>query len=86
MSQKDIGSTLVTLTSGMIGGTTALASNTSSLDFSHLIEVAFCATFSAIIGYVVKLCADKIRHKIRQAQQRKQFKEYKKLPEDEEHS
>jgi len=62
MSQNTQNS-IITTASGILGGVTkAFSSFTiASINFHGIVEVAFYAAISAIVGYAVKVCIDFIK-------------------------
>ena len=62
--QNNIGLSLTTTASGMIGGISKAVSsnlNICSISYQNLIELILYASLSASIGYIVKLSLDSFR-------------------------
>jgi len=74
MQYLPIQNTIITTTSGMIGGVTkALTAGftLARITISNMLEIAIYAAISALVGYLVKFLIDELRAKYQKKQSRK---------------
>jgi hypothetical protein len=68
MPIQSLSNSVITTSSGIIGGVTKAVNagfTLCSISLPHVLDVAFYAAVSAIIGYSIKLCFDEIRQTIK---------------------
>ena len=67
MTMPSVPSSIITTSSGMLGGVVKAISSGFTLcriSFPHFIEVVVYAAISAFVGYMVKLGIDTIRNRV----------------------
>jgi hypothetical protein len=68
MSMQSIQHTVITTSSGVVGGVSKAVSSgftICSISIPHLLDVAFYAAVSAFVGYSIKLGIDELRNYFR---------------------